>query len=396
MSNESKGVEETLQRKTSQLEFLRKLLVKAGTAGYDFAFWKLPDSGTIHGILSASSRTISKDTPLEDLNAGFLFAPFDHQATSFYLDGGYRIKLHTDMPDAALDTSLPQEWLKEIEETNLPLPAHPKVRQHAEVSDAFVSLVNTCLYEIQKGSFEKVVPSRFRQYTLDSSFDAGNGFFRLCNQYPHAFVSLVCLSGQGLWMGASPELLVSMEDQTIFRTVALAGTQPYQPGIELKNVAWTQKEIEEQALVERYIISCFKKIRLREYEEYGPKTFQAGNLLHLKSDFRVDMKATRFPQLGTVMLKLLHPTSAVCGMPMDKAYEFLKAHEGYDRSFYAGYLGPVNVDNQVNLFVNLRCMHVQHGQARVFAGAGVTADSDPQLEWMETQVKMDTLANVLF
>ena len=136
-------------------------------------------------------------------------------------------------------------------------------------------------------------------------------------------ISFVSIPETGSWLGASPELLVSVEDKTTFRTTALAGTLPYTEGTNLKTVAWTQKDIEEQALVERYIISCFKKIRLREYEEHGPKTVVAGNLMHLKSDFTVDMKATNFLQLGSVMLHLLHPTSAVCGVPLDTALEFL-------------------------------------------------------------------------
>jgi isochorismate synthase len=199
----------------------------------------------------------------------------------------------------------------------------------------------------------------------------------------------------GTWIGASPEVIVGLEDNTIFKTVALAGTKTFQDGINLKTVAWTQKEIEEQALVERYIISCFKKIRLREYDEQGPKTVVAGNLLHLKSEFTVDMKATNFPQLGSVMLQLLHPTSAVCGMPLEPALKFLKEHEGYDRQYYAGYLGPVNFNNQTNLFVNLRCMQLQDQQALLYAGAGITIDSDPEEEWNETELKLNTLLKVI-
>jgi isochorismate synthase len=214
--------------------------------------------------------------------------------------------------------------------------------------------------------------------------------------YPNALVSFVNIPGVGSWLGASPEVLVCVEDKKIFKTVALAGTQAYTDGMNLKAVAWTQKEIEEQALVERYVISCFKKIRLREYEEHGPKTVVAGNLIHLKSDFTVDMDATNFPQLGTVMLQLLHPTSAVAGMPLDPALEFLKKHEGYDRSFYSGYLGPVNVNNNINIFVNLRCMQLLDKEAILYAGAGVTSDSIPALELEETEMKFRTLLNVIF
>ena len=103
--------------------------------------------------------------------------------------------------------------------------------------------------------------------------------------------------------------------------------------------------------------------------------------LHLKSEFKVDMQATNFPQLGSVMLQLLHPTSAVCGMPLDTSLEFLSRNEKYDRQFYAGYLGPVNFNNDINIFVNLRCAQLLEDKAVLYAGAGVTMDSTPEQEW---------------
>ena len=68
---------------------------------------------------------------------------------------------------------------------------------------------------------------------------------------------------------------MSIDQGMKFKTIALAGTKTFQEGANLKNIAWTQKDIEEQALVCRYIINCFKKIRLREYEEHGPRTVVA-------------------------------------------------------------------------------------------------------------------------
>jgi isochorismate synthase len=117
--------------------------------------------------------------------------------------------------------------------------------------------------------------------------------------------------------------------------------------------------------------------------------------VHLKSDFTVDLKAINFPQLGSVMLQLLHPTSAVCGMPLEPAIDFLRMHEGYDREFYAGYLGPVNIENDISLFVNLRCMKLLDNKAILFAGAGVTVDSVAEKEWEETEIKFRTLLNVI-
>lgn len=259
----------------------------------------------------------------------------------------------------------------------------------------FEHFVKKCIDQIESGSFEKIVPSRAKRVDLKDTFDVIEAFQKLCFAYPNAMVSFIHTPEAGAWIGASPELLVSVENKTNFKTVALAGTKMFEEGTNLKQVAWTQKEIEEQALVSRYIINNFKKIRLREFEEHGPKTVVAGNLMHLKTEFAVDMKATNFPQLGSVMLNLLHPTSAVCGMPLEPSLEFLQQHEGYDREFYSGYLGPVNVDNNIHLFVNLRCMQLLEEQAIVYAGAGVTSDSVPETEWEETEMKLNTLLKVI-
>ncbi|MEL6537509.1 MAG: chorismate-binding protein [Bacteroidota bacterium] len=95
------------------------------------------------------------------------------------------------------------------------------------------------------------------------------------------------------------------------------------------------------------------------------------------------------------MLKLLHPTSAVCGMPKETSEAFLAKHEGYSRELYAGYLGPVNVQEFTSLYVNLRCMQYLGQEAILYAGAGVTIDSNPQKEWEETELKCNTLLSVI-
>ena len=107
------------------------------------------------------------------------------------------------------------------------------------------------------------------------------------------------------------------------------------------------------------------------------------------------MQATNFPQLGTVMLQLLHPTSAVCGMPHEPALAFLRAHEQYDRELYSGFIGPVNIASETQVYVNLRCMQVSGSAATLYAGAGVTVDSLPAPEWDETVMKMNTLQQVI-
>ncbi|UXX81372.1 chorismate-binding protein [Reichenbachiella carrageenanivorans] len=261
--------------------------------------------------------------------------------------------------------------------------------------DHFLTLVENCKASITDGYYQKIVPSRREKFRTDKSFHPVKELVKLCEAYENAFVSLVYLPNQGLWLGATPELLISVDEDQNFETISLAGTQEIQPAFELSQASWMQKEIEEQALVSRYIINCFKKIRLREYEEYGPKTVKAGNLIHLKTSYKVNMKEVNFPQLGSVMLDLLHPTSAVCGMPMLPAAKFLQENENYDREYYSGYLGPINYEGATALYVNLRCAKIYKHDMILFAGAGVTEDSDPEKEWMETEIKFQTLLNII-
>ncbi|QOI98594.1 MAG: chorismate-binding protein [Flammeovirgaceae bacterium] len=369
-------------------------------SGYALAAWKLPGSTIKSVLLADGARTFSAGDQLENLEGGFVFCPFNRQEPGYYLQADLLFKLkdekisYEENPLAVTSA----EWLKNQAE-----PAEP-VSFYRPASEAplfrqqqpdFKKLVAECVQYIATGSVEKIVPSRYKAIPLPSEFNPIMAFQKLCAAHPHALVSLVSIPEVGTWLGASPEILVQVEDHSIFRTVALAGTQPYTPGANLKEVAWTQKEIEEQALVSRYIINCFKKIRLREFEEHGPKTVVAGNLLHLKTDFAVDLKATNFPQLASVMLNLLHPTSAICGMPMEPALQFLKNHEGYTRQFYAGFLGPVNIDNAIRVYVNLRCMQVTAQSLVCYAGCGVTIDSVPQKEWEETEMKLNSLLTVV-
>lgn len=382
----------------TETEILNFLLSHALENEQPIAVWRLPFSAITYVVISDKYETIAKNSAIEELAPGFMFAPFDREKDAIFLPANFIFSFEGKQLREAktpLETTS-SLWLAENFRSN----RKPAVKINSgKTTDSentnFNDLVKKAIAAIEQNQFEKVVPSRTKTIPLTEDFDIVDSFQKLSSAYATALVSFVSIPGIGHWLGATPETLVTVEGKNIFKTVALAGTLPYSEGMNLKAVAWTEKEIEEQALVERYVISCFKKIRLREYEEHGPKSMVAGNLVHLKSEFVVDMAATNFPQLGTVMLQLLHPTSAVCGMPLDPALKFLKENEGYDREFYAGYLGPVNIQNTINLFVNLRCMKLMDGEARLFAGAGVTVDSEPEKELAETEMKFRTLLNIL-
>ncbi len=388
------------------LEFyLGCLIAQEMQEGKQVALWRKPNSNVLEVLIDKSEKPKRVDLNIEDLPAGFIVHPFEDQADgkAFLLEADTYFKIDLSIPFE--DQAEHLEPLKMVQDNE---QIHKSIRMNFVKPDAdldpknnractkkdFTDLVNVGIQAIRDGYLVKIVPSRLKKMVLDKNFDLIKSLKSLLYSYPNALINFFHIPGIGTWMGASPEILIYTKGDA-FYTMSLAGTQKAKGDNPMKNAAWTQKEIEEQALVSRYIVDCFKKIRLREYEELGPKTVVAGNLLHLRSDFKVNMKETNFPQLGSVMLKLLQPTSAVCGMPRNKAFDFLRTYEKLDRSLFAGFIGPVNIEGETSIYVNLRTARLTENEAYLYAGAGVTEDSVPEKEWEETEMKCEIIGKHL-
>jgi isochorismate synthase len=381
--------------------------------GLPIALWRLPKTTEKQLVIDLSGHTSSVKVDLEELPSGFVMSPFEGESLFLKGDLYYRFSIdNQEVTDNFQAKSVEKEVFErkflafDNEVENVQSEGKTiKIDTHNSENSIynemlFAEMVSNAIDAIDRGEVQKVVLSRTKNVTLSDSFDVVKAFNKLCSAYPNAFVSLVYLPDyQCFWLGATPETLVSIDKEGLFRTMSLAGTQSAiaEDGHQLSagEMRWSHKEIEEQAYVSRYIIECFKKIRLREYQESGPKTVQAGNLMHLRTDYMVDTKEVNFPQLGTVMLELLHPTSAVCGMPKVPALKIIAEQELHDREFYSGFLGPINIQEESHIFVNLRTMKIQGNEATFFAGCGITEDSNPVKEWYETEMKIDTLAKVI-
>ena len=189
-------------------------------------------------------------------------------------------------------------------------------------------------------------------------------------------------------MGGTPEILLAGEENQ-WQTVALAGTQRLKNG-KLPH-AWDQKNWQEQQLVATYIRRQLGTLGIVPKEK-GPYSARAGELAHLKSDFRFTLPDNQ--KLGD-LINLLHPTPAVCGLPKEDAYQFILQHEGYDRSYYSGFIGWISPSGHTDLYVNLRCMNIHADTYTLFAGGGLLASSKLEEEWNETEDKMNTMRNIL-
>ncbi|MEO9474076.1 MAG: chorismate-binding protein [Cyclobacteriaceae bacterium] len=391
----------TLQQLVKNVEaFIQKLV----QSKIPFALWKSPNSENavlMVDLMQEGNQPYQHDGawPLEDYENCFVLNSFDrsHPPRPEVINADLVLKIELQESilkiDPKISSSALEDFVRKISAPN----DHAKaigLTDIAESSD-YEAAVAQAIEEIKNNNLQKVVLSRFKDFDIPKDFDAYRFFRQISSKYPNAFCYIASSERHGLWLGATPERLLTIENNRHFVTDALAGTQPLEDGADLADLAWTQKEIEEQAMVSRYIVDCLKRIRLREFDEIGPRTVRAGNLAHLKTSYSIDMQATNMPNLGGIMLDLLHPTSAVCGFPREKAHQFIQENEGFDRELFAGFLGPVNFEGFTRIFVNLRCMKVVDGKARLFAGAGITRDSKPEKELAETKHKMNTLLSVL-
>jgi isochorismate synthase len=186
-------------------------------------------------------------------------------------------------------------------------------------------------------------------------------------------------------MGATPERLVKI-NQNQFETVALAGTQLFS-----ESIIWNTKEIEEQQFVTDFIVSEIAS-KVKNLIVSEPKTIKAGNLAHLKSIITGQLTGD-FSALDLIMT--LHPTPAVCGLPKNFAIDFIQKNEVFDRTYYSGFLGEYNSNNQTDLFVNLRCLEVENNAVNIYVGCGITKDSNPEMEFLETENKSMTMRNII-
>lgn len=254
------------------------------------------------------------------------------------------------------------------------------LQSYAEYAEAFGNFHSA----VTQGQFRKLVLARRKAIRLTGGDDVERLFLRVCRLYPRLMVMLFSTPQTGMWIIATPEVLVQGQSQQ-WATMALAGTMPYAEGY----AEWSEKNKGEQHVVEQYIenaIGCVGHDILKD----GPYTMRAGNLQHLRTDFRFRMDEP----IGRLVAQL-HPTPAVCGLPKAEAQAFVVASEGMDRRYYSGFAGPVGINGESHLYVSLRCAQLCGDHAVLYAGGGIMPDSQCEQEWQETESKMETIKNVL-
>lgn len=262
--------------------------------------------------------------------------------------------------------------------------AELKASPSATTYDAYRQAFESCMDELGKGVLHKVVLSRIMRKESSETSNLIRLFNKATSRYPDAFVYLILHPKEGIWMGASPEILLKKRKEKL-ESVSLAGTQP----IQQTEYQWGDKERLEQAYVSEHIRRVIETLDCRIESEMGPETIEAGKVAHLKTRFLF----TSNEKINTLLMNL-HPTPAIAGLPTEEAIELIDRTEKHERGLYTGYIGVYDHE-KADIYVNLRCMQVVSNCFYLYLGGGITRDSELEKEWQETEHKAQTLLNLL-
>lgn len=248
-----------------------------------------------------------------------------------------------------------------------------------ETQKEYEQKIDKVINFVKREHLSKLVISRRKLVNYQGKKpDLSQTFLNLCEAYPNAFVYLWIKDGK-CWMGAFSEVLGKFDiENSQFETMSLAATLPL-------NETWTSKEIEEQQPVTDFISNILKEFS-PEIEKSETYDHPSGNIKHLRTDFKAKIKGQDLEKL----ISELHPTPAVCGIPTDFCKKAIADFEKDSRNFYAGYI-KVETKTKKQYFVNLRCAEFLKNAAFIYVGGGITADSSPEKEWQETELKAEAI-----
>jgi len=243
----------------------------------------------------------------------------------------------------------------------------------------YITICSDLIDFLNHNELDKVILSRLKK--VDTNFNPIELFKILNKIYTNTFNCLISIEGVGTWIGSTPELLLSSNEDR-FKTVSIAGTK------RSEVAKWGEKELEEQQIVTDYISKTLQNNSI-SFLKSDTKTIKAGHVFHLQTKFEGEINNNL-----SHLIKALHPTPATCGLPKLEAKSHIESIEQHDRKFYTGFLGPTSKTNS-KLFVNLRCLEIQKQHSFLYLGGGITAQSIAEDEWNETENKANTLLEAI-
>lgn len=274
------------------------------------------------------------------------------------------------------------------------LKERPSIRSVHPPGD-FEAAVSAATERIGDGELTKVVLAREVVVEAASAHEPAAVFGAMREQFPSCFC-FCAGTPEAAFVGASPELLVRRSGASA-QTVALAGStrRSSDPAVDDhlgEQLLRSDKNRREQRIVTERIVRALRPHAVWVEAAPDPELVKIANIQHLATPVIAQLAE---PRSAVELAGLMHPTPAVGGEPRDRAMEAIGGLERMDRGWYAGPLGWMDATEDGEFCVALRSALLRDREARLYAGVGVVAGSDPAAELAETEVKLDALLPLL-
>jgi menaquinone-specific isochorismate synthase len=261
--------------------------------------------------------------------------------------------------------------------------------------ERFEESVAQAVGRIRAGELEKVVLAREVVVESPRAHEPAAVYGALRELFPSCFC-FCCGSPEAAFVGASPELLVRRSGSGA-ATVALAGStrrsaDPAVDGHLGEQLLRSVKDRREHEIVVRRIERALRSQAVWVETAPEPGLVKVANIQHLATPIHAQLSE---PRSAVEVAGLLHPTPAVGGEPRDRALATIAELEGLDRGWYAGPVGWMDAAEDGEFCVAIRSALLRDRAAHLFAGNGIVADSDPEAELAETEIKLDALLPLL-
>lgn len=248
---------------------------------------------------------------------------------------------------------------------------------------------------VRRGEFRKVVLARAVSLRAGHPFDSVAALRRLASGYPTC-ITFAIANGERCFLGATPERLLRVGDGEA-RTTCLAGSYPRGTNDDddrqlAAELLADPKERSEHALVRSALVDALGSFCNRLEMPAAPSVLKLRNVQHLCTPISGRVAA------GQSVLRIverLHPTPSVGGEPRATALRFIREREQLDRGWYAGAVGWVDHKGEGEFAVAIRAALLHGGEATLFAGCGIVADSDPDREFAESCIKLTPMLTAL-
>jgi menaquinone-specific isochorismate synthase len=255
-------------------------------------------------------------------------------------------------------------------------------------------IVLKALSELNNGRVEKLVLSRAYSFNLDFAINWSSLLDELFTRFPDCYLFFI-KKNYSVFFGSSPEMFLKVSGN-IAEVESVAGSaargEKSESDYELeKSLKTSEKNHQEHLFVSDFIsdilIRYSNNVRIIEEKQIR----KLDNIQHLITRISAELYSN---ENLFELIDSLFPTPAVCGVQKKTAMKLIRELESHDRGLYSGIIGLIDFDGNCELAVSIRSALVKENKVTAFAGAGLVKNSDPYEEFLETNLKLNTILSL--